>query len=259
MTLSEFDQWTADINRRFPSVSAWAAKCFPSVADRAAFQRTWFDVLREVAIADALEVNRLMQAGDIPWVGEYDSDKERLPQHIRRLTRNIAAERNQTPAGGEYERPRSDTDFPAGKLLRRWSELQALGTPREEARQMALDEFPVGNPKWEPRYSCLICLDIGMVSVASNAAIQTILTNDFEKCHHRIGTMRCSCRGHVAVNPKRPIEVYDQAKDFKIVDFMWGESETARFREWVEFKREEFWNAKRTPEFDRFNQREFAK
>lgn len=258
MIKAEFNTWWTDVLLRFPSVDAWLVRAHDVESNRDALLVTWAGVLSDVQLIDALEVNRLMQLGDLPWVGEYDHEKEKLPQHVRRLARGLVANRQPRADEPEYKRPSKETDFPAGKLLARFLDLKERGTPHDEARRLALEAFPVGKPKWEPRYHCPICQDSGFVTVASPAAMEAVLLGTFAKCHHREGAMRCSCKGHLAADPKRPLCVYDPAQDFKIVDFLWGESETQRFIDWVEFKREEFWNSKRHSEFDEFNQREFS-
>lgn len=258
MKATEFDNWYDDLCTRFPSVDAWLGKVATSPEAKRRTLRTWCVAMDDVMLADAVEVNTRMQCGDAELFGKYEHDPEKIPQHVRRLAKKLAWDRDGTPEPQEHVRPTRETDFPAGKILRRWAELERNGTPRDEARRIALEEFPVGKPRWEPRYHCLICRDSGFVTVASPAAMEAVLAGTFEKCHHREGAMRCSCKGHLAADPKRPLCVYDPAQDFIITDFLWREEETQRFVDWVNFKREEFWNSKRDSSFDQFNQREFA-
>ena len=258
MTSREFEHWWADISRRYPSLPAWLAKCFQDANDQREFLRTWVVVLGDVELADALEVNRLMQAGDLAWVGDYDADKERLPQHVRKHARRMAAER--TPRNIEPSAALSPSSFPAGKILRRIIEMTDRGVDRDEAKAIALKEFPVGRPNWEPRYHCHICRDQGRVTVASNEAIQAVIADMWDKCRHREGTMRCVCRRHIPANPRHPIADYESAIDFLVNDSLYHcESEIERFREWVKSKEAEFLESKRESAFDAFNQREFSK
>lgn len=266
MTQPEFDLWWGDLALRFPSVEAWLVKATtddekPDELRQRMMLKTWFGVMRETAAEDAMEVNRLMQSGELPFVGDFK--QEQIPQHVRRLARQLAWDNN----GGsreepDYEHPQRDTDFPAGKILRRWWELERLGTPRDEARTVALKEFPVGRSRYQPRFNCHLCLDVGRLSVASNAALEAALLDDFENCHHRIGTVRCKCKGHLPVNPKRPLAVYDAGLDFLITDYLWGDEQTAKFLAWVELQREVRAEAvlksqaNYEPAFNSFNQRE---
>lgn len=269
MTPNEFDRWWSDSQMRWPSLSAWLGKCFSEQPRQVEFLRSWRAVVADVALADALEVNRLMQAGDLPWVGEYDSDKERLPQHVRKLARQLAYDRTGRHAEPEFDRkPGKETDFPAGKILRRWADLQKAGVPREEARAQVLAEIPIGKPRWEPRYSCLVCRDTGRVLVASNTAIEAMLVGTFDSCHHREGVMVCSCRPGPVVRKshgqEHRVEQFNPTLDFEIDDHFWGEREVRRFAEWVDVQREKRSEAmlkskaNYEPAFAAFGQREFA-
>lgn len=262
MTQTEFDRWWADVVLRFPSIDAWLVKVTSQDAVSAdssqrAVLRTWFDVLGDVNLTDALEVNRQMQSGELEWVGDYDGNKERLPQHVRRLARQMSWERHARPTE-ETRRDLTPTSFPAGKILRRMSELAANGVERDAAKKMALEEFPIGQPNYEPRYRCLVCLDVGRVFVASNPAIEYMLADRFHECRHRIAVVRCTCKAHLPTSPKYQLATYDKDKCFKIKEFTWPESEVQEFRDWVELKKMEYWDSKREHAFDQFNEREFA-
>lgn len=238
MNRTEFDRWWADLLLRWPSVSVWLAKSFPDATQQAALLRTWRDVLKDVAIADCLEVNQKMQSGDLGWVGEYDADKERLPQHVRRLARQLTFERDGYREEAEPSRPRQPTDFPAGKILRKILALVETGTPRDEARALVLANLPVGRPAWEPRYSCLTCHDSGRVLVASATAIEAMLLGTFDRCHHREGVMRCTCdKGQRLVRRQHGHdlrwETFSEENDFAVVDPLWRDAEVLRFEEWV--------------------------
>lgn len=232
MTPDEFNRWWSDAKMRWPSLESWLAKNFATQDRQVEFLKTWRAVLVDVSFADASEVNRKMQAGDLPWVGEYDSDKERLPQHVRRLAKQLAFESRDKDQHREPDRKPST--FPAGKILRRILELRDAGTSPEEAKRIALEEFPIGPANYEPRYECHLCQDQGRVTVASNHAIQAILEGTFDRCHHRIGAMRCNCRRGMVLRPKAPLETFDQDKDFRIVDFTWGSAEVDRLSAWAE-------------------------
>lgn len=150
MTQSEFNQWWQDLSVRFPSTAAWFAKLLPidSTTSQPEHQRrllrTWFDVLRDVPLADALDVNARMQRGDLEAIGPFDSDKEKTPNAVRRHAKELAFQREERikrRPGESYERVRDN--FPAGKILRRIIELRDKGVSDEEAKAIALREFDV--------------------------------------------------------------------------------------------------------------------
>ena len=253
MNQPEFNQWWADLTMRFPNVDSWLVRVAPDAVSQRTTLRTWQDVLRDVALAGALEVNRKMQAGDAEFVEDFH--EQDIPKHVRRLARQFAWDTR--PRTAEPPTELRPTSFPAGKILRRILELTDKGVPAEEAKAIVLAELPVGSPRYAPRYYCAVCLDVGMVTVASQRAAEYMLADKFHECHHRESAIVCSCKGHLPQNPKRPHLVYDSDKDFKVNDF-WNPAEVERFREWIEAKRDEYWNSKRETAFDTFNQREFA-
>jgi hypothetical protein len=266
MTTAEFDRWFEDVLLRFPSVDSWFEKHFQDTAEKRRTLRNWCVALDDVQIADVMEVNSLMQAGDLPWVGEYDSDKERLPRHVRGLAKQLAADRRPTENREQFAPTTHKAGgFPGAAIIRRMEVLLKAGTPRAEARAIALEEFPVGtSPFPERRYHCAKCLDVGRISVASNAAIEAMLIGKFTDCHHRVGTMRCECRGNRSTKPNYILATYDPAQDFKIEDFLWQEAEVSRFSEWVDWQREhraaEILKRRENyePGFASFNERSFA-
>ncbi len=257
MNSTEFNRWWTDAKTCWPSLGAWLVKHFDNEISEREFLRKWAGVLADVQLADAIEVNRLMQSGDLPFVGEYEGDKERLPQHVRRLARKMSWERanDGNPEPAPELKP---TSFPAGKILKRILALTDSGVPSAEAKQIVLAELPVGRPNYEPRYSCSLCLDVGRIFVASQAAVHAMAGEVFDACHHRTSVVLCKCREGMKRHPKSLLAVYSADLCFKVDDTCWPESQVERFREWCEAKREAYWNSKREPAFDAFNQREYA-
>lgn len=238
MTSAEFNLWLDDLEVRFPSVSGWFVKVAPEEANRLKVLRSWQVVMGDVVCSFAMMVNLKMQAGDLPGWGEYDSDKERLPQHVRRLARQLAWEAihgRDEPA----EQPPRPSDFPGGKILVRMQQLVNEGMTKEDARDQALLDFPIGVSTREPRYHCHLCLDQQVVEVASPAAVRAMLDGRFaELMHaHRSGVMRCRCDNRQST-PKFRIASYDPQLDFKLQDHLWRQPEVDRFAAWVEFQRE---------------------
>jgi len=258
MNSTEFNRWWTDAKTCWPSLDAWIVKHFADAGREVDCLRKWSGVLSDVSLDHALEVNRLMHAGDLPFVGEYDGDKERLPQHVRRLARQLAFERRERVA--EQPTDVKPSSFPAGKILRRMAEMAAHGIARDDAMAAALKEFPIGKPTWEPRYRCQVCLDVGSVLVAPPWAVRAMLADCFDKCHHRNASARCKCRPAPRAASKIGWEQaeYDEELCFRVNDSLWPERQVSEFRAWCEAKREEFWNSKRESAFDAFNQREFA-
>lgn len=237
MTTTEFDRWFDDLTTRFPSVETWRSKA--AVDDDAAriTLRNWCVAMDDVALTDALEINQRMQSGDIDWVGDFHW--ELLPAHVRRHAKALAADRTVKEFREQFAPSTSKAgSFPGAKILLRLWELRDEGMPHDEAREIALREFPVGrSPFREPRYNCGTCLDTGRILVATNEAIVAAMLGKFADCHHRDGAMKCQCRGHEGANPKRPLTVYDPQLDFRIEDPLWRPAEVSRFVEWVEWQR----------------------
>lgn len=94
MTAAEFNLWLDDLEIRFPSVTKWLGTAAPDEANRLRLLQSWQAVLADVGHKFALQVNAQMQAGDAPWLGQYEPI-ERLPQHIRHHARQLAWEANQ--------------------------------------------------------------------------------------------------------------------------------------------------------------------
>lgn len=234
MTSAEFNTWLDDLEMRFPSVTNWLHKVAEDVQQRLKVLRSWQIVLGDVTLANCLAINLSMQAGDLPWVGEYDGDKERLPQHVRRLAKQLAY--SERPTQSEPDRDYRPSDFPAGKMLRRLQELVASGTPHDESMKQVAAEIPAGSPQREARYNCHLCQDSRRIFVASPSAVRSMLDERFDKCHHRIGVVRCRCDSRQS--DRFPLEQFNPQLDFRIEDYAWGPSEVERFRVWVDWQRE---------------------
>lgn len=259
MTPREYDEWWADTALRFPGVSRWLLTVYPSQEERRSFHRTWLHVLSDVELGDALEVNRQMQRGDMPWVGQFPDDQQLLPQHVRRLVFTLDTE--PVSSGRDpYELIRRDGDaFPGAKILRRMWQLTSQGISREQAREQALAEFPIGGKRaadgYGPRFECATCLDLGSVLVASNEAIEAAIRGELPQCHRRVASMRCPCtrgqrlRMQTGGKKKRrelPWETFDPTLDFKVEDPLWPATELARLEAWA------------TGQLDQFTEQKFA-
>lgn len=261
MTPKDFETWWDDLTFRFPTVEAWLVRVHAEAADQKRYLRQWQSVLADVDFHDAMDVNRLMQTGDVPWIADFQ--EQLLPQHVRRQAKILAARRTplpDQPVDGFDASGQRPSSFPAGKILLRIWQLQRAGLATPDARRQALEEFPIGSPDRPPRFHCLRCQDTGRVLVASNAAIIAILAGTFAACHHREGVVRCSCRPAAAPDPHRLLVTYSASLDFALFDPLWGESETARFSEWCQAQRNRSDELVKTavnyePKFAEWNQR----
>jgi len=255
MNSLDFNRWWSDAKLCFPSLSTWMAKVFPAPTDQTSLLRKWAGVLSDVSIEHALEVNQAMLAGNAAFVGDYDGDKERLPQHVRRLARQMAFERRERVAEPVDTKPSS---FPAGKILRRVAEMIEAGITRDDAMAAALKEFPLGKSGYEPRYRCHLCLDVGSIDVAPPWAVAAMLQERFDTCRHRNASARCKCQKPLPTNSQWHQATFEAGSFFRIADTTWPEHQVSDFRAWCEMKRQEFWDSKRDHSFDAFNQREYA-
>lgn len=151
MTQPEFNSWWRDLTTRFPSMASWFTRLQPvaggsQVEHQRRLLQTWFDVLKDVPLADAMEVNAQMQRGDLEAIGGFDSEKEQTPNVVRRRARQLAYDREQRlrrPA--EQYGERKYDNFPAGKILRRIIALQDKGVSPEEAKAIVYREFECGD------------------------------------------------------------------------------------------------------------------
>lgn len=89
MTDPEFDEWTADTFRKFPAIAAWVR----TAGQSAELLADWRDALATAGLADLLEVNRRMLAGDDDGPGKFASDWQTLPSHVRRLAAAVRLRR----------------------------------------------------------------------------------------------------------------------------------------------------------------------
>lgn len=88
MTSEEFDNWTADLCRKFPAIAKW----LEGLPDGGlALLEEWGSVLERTPYAGAIAANRRMLAGEEtdyeqkPLPGSFASQWQNLPGHIRRL------------------------------------------------------------------------------------------------------------------------------------------------------------------------------
>lgn len=93
MTPTECNRWWEDFQAKYPSAGAWANK-LTEIQWREIFS-AWITVLEKTSLADALEVNRLMRTGEIPEVGSFDHERERIGHCV--CSEAIALVRKRTP------------------------------------------------------------------------------------------------------------------------------------------------------------------
>lgn len=249
MSPFDFENWQADLTRKFPAIGEWLHKLGPMSGELLA---DWCDVLENVSAADAMAANKRLLVGDDDGPGKFPSDWQVLPAKIRSMAWKLSQSRPQRSTRDQLpERdPGSPGDLGIGRMFCRLMELKERGMPAAEAKAQALREFPVGSsPYREPRYSCLTCRDTGRVLVSSPSAIKAVLLGTFAHCHHREAAARCFCQAGTKLERPGEWQTFDPEWDFGITDPLWGEGETARFAAWVECQREQF-NRDRLKQFE---------
>lgn len=242
MTPLQFDDWFNDVCRKFPAIGEWVRKLGNAGGGLLA---DWSDALESTDLADALDANKRLLAGDDDGPGKFPSDWQMLPAKVKSLAWRLRQEntpkissREQLP-DRDYRNPPGDLGI--GRMFRRLIELKEQGMAPAEAKAQALLECPIGySPFREPRFGCLECQDTGRVLVASPAAIKAVLLGEFPKCHHREAAARCFCHTGTKLQRNGDWQTFDPAWDFRVKDSLWGEAVTAEFTEWVERQREQF-------------------
>ncbi len=101
MSSDEFNQWTADLCRKFPAIAKW----LEGLPDGGlGLLEEWAGVLERTDLRAALEVNRRILAGDEDGLpGMFPSDWQQLPAYVRRL-----AYRRELPEPGELNYAREE-------------------------------------------------------------------------------------------------------------------------------------------------------
>lgn len=106
MNLQECNRWWSDYQAKYPSAGKWAST-LTEIQWREIFA-AWVTVLEKTVLADALEVNRLMRTGEIPEVGTFDSDRERIGHCVcseaMALVRKRQPQRVRPPDDWEHDR-----------------------------------------------------------------------------------------------------------------------------------------------------------
>ncbi len=118
MTKLEFNQWWGDYSARFPETGEWVRRQ-PNAAALLGF---WQEALAATALADALEVNRLLTRGELErWKssGGYH-EREETPAMVRKMAWDLGRGRGDRREHHERRDPDAPpSKFPIGILLRR--------------------------------------------------------------------------------------------------------------------------------------------
>jgi hypothetical protein len=91
MTPDEFKNWWRDYQAKFPSAAKWA-QGLDADQQRETFA-SWREALEPVALADALQVNRLLRSGVIDEFPTYDHAREKIGYQLRSEADNLARSR----------------------------------------------------------------------------------------------------------------------------------------------------------------------
>lgn len=150
MTSDEFDLWADDLGRKFPAIAKWFREMDAGLV---ALLAEWAEALEDVSGADALVVNRRMLSGSDPGPGNFPSDWQGLPAHVRAMAEGVKARRY------EAESARSEPD---------------LSGPRHKCDQC------------RDRGTVFIAHPAAVAEVLKRGTLR----NDFT---HRVGVAFCSC------------------------------------------------------------------
>lgn len=174
MNRDEFNKWWRDYAERFPSTAKWI-KSLDEAGTRAMLLN-WSAVLTPVELADALQINASMAAGELEPVGTYDSDRERTAATVRRAalhrSRSLATAKAFGSSTAEErpmrsQRPRGGDCKPLSALVGEYARLLASGRTKDEAwRDAGLSSrFIEDEPPSRGLSNCRDCHDSGLVEV----------------------------------------------------------------------------------------------
>ena len=102
MTKNEFDRWMADFETRFPQKAKSLAEAGQATID------SWQEVLAKCKLADAIEANMELQAGEVKMPFHWDE----IPARVRSLCRQWsarAAESQNNQSWKETAKPNTTT------------------------------------------------------------------------------------------------------------------------------------------------------
>lgn len=83
MNAMQFDDWYADVCRKFPALRGWLMQMGEGPAGELLAE--WCEVLSVCELQDLLVVNKRMLAGDDEGPGQFQTQWQELPAKVRRL------------------------------------------------------------------------------------------------------------------------------------------------------------------------------
>jgi len=200
MNRLETIDWVSYHGNAFPDFAAWLANIQP-LDKRSSLIDAWSEALTDIELRDAKAVTRRMLSGDDPPIAAYE--REQTPAKVRLLAkanRDRRTERDrQTMARQRHDTPAARNMEPiAGKLYRHMLALMDANpamTAKEAsaaAREASGTIFPPPSDDG-PRYSCLLCLDSGLVTVWSSRSVRAALAGKIDDRANR-GTCSAPCK-----------------------------------------------------------------
>jgi len=242
MTSDDFDQWVEHLSSLFPRLVDFINKA-PAPAT---LLKAWSEILEPAALDDALVVNLRMLRGTMPT---FEGFKEQdLARHVLKLCRELKNSRiRKTDASVQFPPDEKPKAF-AG-IAKQLFDCAASGGNVAALSKMILPF----DPEKAPRYRCLACRDIGLVTCWSPATMRLAATDRLPKGEH--GPMRYVCA--VACDCQAG-DRYDQNPDRRVPRFntrQWlpAEVNAAGIEQLYDFMRY-YKPANHEPAFDQYNQ-----
>lgn len=245
MNTNEFNQWWGDFKSRFPDLGGqWFAEGRSAETQRAILA-TWSNLLSDIDLHEAIEINRAIQAGDIEgFSGKWDRDN--IPAIIRKAV--ISRRPNENPWTGPNEpdehRPRKRrTSEAIGSIFRTVTDMSDREVPANQIAEYIRTAFPP-RPAWEHQqtFHCNICHDDGRVEVWHEHLVQLAVRGEWDEIPGASWrTMLCSCtcvKGQVFRERKIALPMYDEGRMCRVIT---GDTKSADaidyFRAWLESAR----------------------
>jgi hypothetical protein len=192
MTRDEFAKWGRHHQAIFPDFSAWWEKLKADNRESAeVLSRQWFEILEKVNLPDAIAASNRMLDGTVELCPAYE--RSMLAARIAAAAREIAADRS--PRREEYVpkyRPRQPGEGPtAGEIYSQCRERVKNGEdPIAVAREL-VGSVERGDGR---RYSCVKCLDTGLVWVWHNVSVQAAMHGEIpSRKDRRVMSVACDC------------------------------------------------------------------
>lgn len=221
MSENDFDAWVRDMGIRFPPIGAWLRNLGP---DAGHLMLAWSEALEDVDLADALEVNRRMLCGDDPGPGEFATNWQGLPAHVRLLAK-AARLRSYVEGEGRSEPNLNEPRYKCGQCQDRAVVFVATRAAQKEV------------------------LTTGSL-VNCRHRVAVVICNKCDK-----GRMRQQAETDQANSSRRREKTAVMSEWFYIVghDGLYSPEQIEAFAEWCQERKAAWFDRNRVAEFDRYN------